>query len=989
MFLKRYHRGLDVLHEGTEKKRSYFIPYSSMTTARTNKREESEQFTLLNGEWKFKWFAADYLVQKDDVGTAVDVSSYDDIEVPCCWQIYTERKNDVPLYSNLEYPFPTDPPHVPVDDPCGIYYKSVDIRKNGGRKYFLNFEGVSSSFYLYINGKYVGYSQVSHSTSEFDITDYITDGENKFTVVVIKWCDGSYLEDQDFFRLSGIFRDVYILERPSDHIRDFTVKTTLNDDFSRAEIEIVCEKNMKIHAEYENFTVSGSKISVDKPRLWSAESPALYTIYLEYNGEIIPVKIGIRKCEIDGRVFKINGKRVCFHGVNRHDNDPETGYYLTYEKLERDVKLIKDANCDMVRTSHYPNDPRFVELCNEYGLYLVDEADLETHGMGYDDVDNWDWTRWSALSNSPDWTASYIDRAECLYERDKNQPSVVMWSLGNESGCGVNHRRMANFIREKDPSAIIHYENSHKEFKAIPEGECFADVSDVESRMYASVPYIEEYLKDETNTKPFFMCEYVDSMTTGDVYDYMKFEDDFEGFAGGCVWEFSDHALLDRQKNDGYLYGGDYGDEPNNSYGCVDGVVFPDRTPRPGYFDVKKCYEPFKMSLENGNLSVFNRRSFVDLSDLYLDCTVKSNGTLLKEFTLDLSVEPKCTEVFEDILHGEDYSSQPNCFFTAEARRKSDDFSVGFYQKELGKTFSNDIGVGKYENACFTEGDMFYRVSYDYNELTYKINKNTGLVDSISAGGREILDDNIKFDISRAKNYHSGSFSLWEKRNFDKVKMNVYDVRPVPGDEIRLAVDYSLGSFMTPPFVRGTLYYTFLPTGELLLDTDGTVLEKCPLLPHLGFKIVLDKSFDRVKYFGLCDRESYPDRYKSCRFDMCETTTEKMFTHYIKPQENGNRFLTRFGEISDGQIKIAFASTRQNTSFSFKALPYSSDDEMNAAHDTELPEIKNTYLNLDYKVNSISEDENLDVPKNSRNFGDKEFSFGFRIKITRGDKNEN
>lgn len=998
MFFKEYHKSLETLHFGTEKPRAYYIPFSSKSSALNGKREASELFTLLSGEWKFKFFKSFEDLTEDIIAADMSLDALDDITVPKCWQTYTDRDYDKPLYSNLEYPFPIDPPHVPNANPCGVYFKDIDLKKES-KKYYINFEGVASCFYLFVNGEFVGYSQVSHSTSEFDITEKLVNGKNRICVIVVKWCDGSYLEDQDHFKISGIFRDVYILTRNENHIKDIEIKTQLDESLTHCDISISAEN--AANAKYELLDADGkcvaagefdgekAAISLDKPHLWNAEQPYLYTLLISGADEVIPFMLGVKRVEIKDKKFLINGKREILRGVNRHDNDPLTGYYLTPEKMERDIFLIKRANCNTIRTSHYPNDPRFYEMCSKYGIYTVDEADLETHGMGYEVEGEWDWPRWSSLSNGADWKEAYIDRARLLYERDKNSPCVIMWSLGNESGCGVNHRAMAGYIRERNADAIIHYENSHLEFtgtaKGVPEGEDYSDISDVESRMYAGVEYIEKYLNNPEYTKPFFMCEYVCSMSTGDVYDYFKFAYDYDNFSGGCIWEFSDHAIGVEQEDGSvhYCYGGDFKDQPNNGICCIDGLVYPDRSPRPGYYDMKKVYEPFKGSFENGVLTLKNFKRFTSLNDLYAEWTVAENGNVIKQGTItSLDVQPESTKSFE--LFNDDFSGRKNCFLTLSFKQKESTpwaekgYEVGFLQYELG-VFCSELTVASDDSLCIDECDRYIVIKANGTEACF--DKKYGKLVSLKKDGTDIITSSAEFDLWRAPCYNGGSKGRWYLERFERIKQMTYtcNVSEKSKDMVVIDVELALGAHSAPPVIKMSAKWSFLKDGTFNLECKGKIRENAPLLPHFGLKLMMPVEFENVSYFGLGEKESYPDRYRPFKFGSYETTATDMYEHYVRPQECGNRFNTRYAEISNGDgIGLKFASLGSEP-FCFKALHYTADEMIEAAHDFELPEITKTVLNIDWKVNAISENGSVDIPKFSRNFGQKDIDFGFRI----------
>lgn len=993
-----FHKSLETLHYRTEAPRSYFIPYSDRASALSGRRESSSEFTLLSGEWRFKYFGSFEDLRDEITSAQCDTSAFDKITVPSCWQTSFGKGYDVPLYSNLRYPFPVDPPFVPAENPTGVYFRDVKLTPEAGRRCYINFEGVSSCFYLFVNGTFCGYSQVSHSTGEFDITDKIINGANRFTVIVPKWCDGTYLEDQDFFRLSGIFRDVYLLTRPADNLSDLFIRQSFNDDYSACTLSLEALFRGTAQAEYELLSLGGATLSrgalsektditVNSPALWNAEEPFLYTLLVFCGGEVIPFEIGLSHAQIKDGVFLLNGSRVVFRGVNRHDNNPDTGYALSEEELIRDIRLIKQANCNAVRTSHYPNDPRFPVLCARYGIYLVDEADLETHGMGYNTEREWDWTRWSLLSSSPEWRESYIDRARLLFERDKNSPAVLMWSLGNESGAGVNHRAMAQYIRSRKPDAIIHYENTHREFKAIPDGEDFSDVSDVESRMYAGVGYIESYLNDARNKKPFFMCEYVCSMSTGDVYDYFRFADEYSNFAGGCIWEFADHAI-NVPAPDGsarYYYGGDFGDDPNDGICCIDGLVYPDRSPRPGYYDMKKVYEPFRGSFSGGSVTVKNVRDFASLSDLYISWDVSADGELLKNGRIDDADIPSGGDKTYRLFEGGAFSERENCFLTLSFRYAQcmpfadKDSEAGFLQFELGKSYKKpSLKAGAVD---YTDDGRL--VTVNSGDCVYTVDKLLGKITDIKVNGTTVIYSPVELDIYRAPAYNGGSKGEWQLWRFDSINQHTYStvITENPDGTVEIAADISLGSASRPPVIRLRAVYTFDCVGSFTVHLCGSVSQEAPLLPHLGLKLILSGEFSDVKYFGLGETETYPDRYRAARYGMYEKSVPDMLEHYIRPQENANRFGTRKLLLSSCDCFLAVSSL-SHPDFSFKALPYDTAEIIGSQHDFDLDApYDKTVLNIDWKVNAISENGELDVPKNSRNLGDKSFDFEFIFSI--------
>jgi len=581
-----YHKDLSVLHVGCEAPRAYFIPYHSEDAARADNRASSRYFKSLCGEWKFRFFpsVAELCGLTEEELTA---DGADTLSVPMNWQMETERGYDAPQYTNVNYPFPVNPPHVPAENPCGLYEREFTLPEWAAREkaVYLNFEGVDSCFYLWVNGTFAAYSQVSHMTSEIDITALVRPGKNALRVLVLKWCDGSYLEDQDMWRLSGIFREVYLLYRDKACIRDVFVRTSLSDDFSTGSFRLEIDKTGEVPVRMKLLDPAGTVVAEGPAEdntviglsdvfLWSDERPDLYTLLLYAGSEVLRFGCGLRRVEVKNRTVLINGKKVKAKGVNRHDSHPLLGHATPYSHMERDLLLLKAHNVNMVRTSHYPNDPRFLTLCDRLGLYVCDEADLETHGMS---ADNWD-----RLTDSEDWTEAYLDRAQRMLERDKNHPSIIMWSVGNESGVGQNHRAMAEYYKKRDGSRLVHSEDISRRlsrnFTAEDEAtrkDVVCDYIDIDSRMYPTLDdCLTNYIYNKNAAHPLFLCEYSHAMgnSPGDLRAYWDAIRAHDEFFGGCVWEYTDHSVavtapggVDKYQHPAYTYGGDFGTPPTTA----------------------------------------------------------------------------------------------------------------------------------------------------------------------------------------------------------------------------------------------------------------------------------------------------------------------------------------------------------------------------------------------------------------------------------------
>ena len=999
MKFKPYHKSLEDLHIGTESPRAYFIPYDNLEDALSGDRNKSYYLTNLCGnDWSFKFFES-----FEDLDDSYFTADFDNkalplVKVPGNIQLYEGVEHDSPLYSNLKYPFPTDPPFVPDENPCSLFIKEFDVSAEMlERDNIITFEGVGSCFYLLINGEFVGYSQVHHCTSEFDISKYLVEGKNRITVLVVKWCDGSYLEDQDYFRLSGIFREVYILSRNKNRLKDAYIRKSFNEDYSLATLTVECDLVGNASVLYGLASPKGDVIAngesangsftieIENPLMWNDEAPYVYNLFLTVEDEIIPFQIGLSEFKIADKKLLINGKAAKLRGINRHDSSLN-GYVVTVEEMVEDLLLLKRANVNCIRTSHYPNDPRFLDLCEALGFYIVDEADIETHGMGFNTDADWDWFRWSMLSTIDEWEAAYVDRAARLFERDKNHGCVIMWSLGNESGCGKNHRAMRSYIKSRNENAIVHYENAHLEFKAVPEGECFKDISDVESRMYPAYEYSKEYLESDEYTKPFYMCEYVCSTTTGDVYDFWELVDKYDNFCGGCIWELTDHAINipDENGNPRFYYGGDFGDFPNDGICCLDGLVFPDRTLRPGYFDMKKVYEPFRGSYENGELTVKSVRYFTDLSDLSLKWKLTSNDKVLAEGEINtLHIAPLESASYK-LFDEKDYDLSGDCFITATIHQKNDTpwaekgYELGFLQFEIEAEKAEAVRDG---NAVeLNETDRYAIITCGNVEYTF--DKPYGRLCSVKKDGKEFLQAPVKFKMWHAPTYNRGSVDEWYANHLHCISQKTYFTNVEYSDnKVLIYSEIALGGPANPPILKGKLTHIFNGDGSVDIGLWGEIRENAPLIPRLGLELLMNEEFEDIRYFGLGEVETYPDRYKAGRYGDYELTVTDNFVHFIRPQENSSHFKTRRATVGtkggNGLFVTGFNGAEE---FSFNASHCSAEQLTEKKHDFELEQEPYTIFNIDARFNAFSEDPQLNNDENNRLFDEKELSFSFNIK---------
>lgn len=995
--IQAYHKSLQHLHVGTLAPRAYFIPYGTPETAQRGLRDISDRFTNLCGQWDFKFFESFEDVDEELCRAGLDGVLHEKMTVPMCWQNCVDRGYDTPLYVDQEYPFHFDPPFVADENPCGLY--SRHFARPAGEKLYLNFEGVSSCFYIWVNGLFVGYSQVSHASSEFDITAFARDGDNLLTVLVIKWCDGTYLEDQDFFRLSGIFREVYLLARPKIHLQDFYVRQNVSPDLSAAEICVELTKPEELSVQWRLVAPDGHVVAtgqtaeasfsaqIPQPALWSDETPWLYSLQLTAGGEHIVSMTALRRIEIVGGVVLINGAKVKMRGINRHDTHPTLGYATPPEHMLRDLQLLKQANVNAIRTSHYPNDPRFLEYCDRFGFMVVNEADLETHGAGFEFRGDaykgaWSFERWSgAMSDNPDWEESYVDRAALLFERDKNRGCVVMWSLGNESGIGNNHRAMRRYIKNRMPDALIHYENSYIEFQHKPRNESFDDVSDVESRMYASPDYIEKYFDEHLSDKPFYLCEYVDSMSTGHVFENWELVEKYDGFFGAHIWEFADHAI--DLGGGRYAYGGDFGELPNSYVSCVDGLVHPNRSPRPGYYDMKKVYQPWSSSYKNGAVTITSRRKFVSLNDLALEWKLECDGRIRASGreTLDIAPgESKTYTLFDEaVACGDGFLTL--CFVTRqETELVPLGFEQGFDQFRVCQAAAR-AAVPDGPVPVLEEDGRYLRVRV--GNTVYSYDRAYGRLFSILENGRELLASPIGLCIYRPGTYNDRTpffkTHLWFHAAFQKT-FGVNTVVEADGS-VLISAQVGFGAPAAPTLIRGTACWRFGRDGSACFTFHGNWREQVDKLPKIGLEFKMPAGFEYAQYYGHGPFEAYVDRRRSSKVGRYEATVTDLYEPYVKPQECSSHYGTLWASVADEQGRgLLFAPFGEGSELCFKALHFTNQQLDETAHSWQLQSLAETVVSLDYRYSALASSDRIAAKEPDYYLDEKELRFGFRIK---------
>ena len=1007
MNLPKYFEDPQKLHIGTEENRSYYIPFSSAEEALLGDREMSDRFLPLMGLWGFRYYDSVYDLPDNVYEEYV---ADDEIPVPSVWQMHGYDRHQ---YTNVNYPFPYDPPYVPDDNPCGVYQRTFEIGEKGSDRYYLNFEGVDSCFYVWINGQFVGYSQVSHSTSEFDVTDVLSEGDNDITVAVLKWSDGSYLEDQDKLRMSGIFRDVYLLIRPQTHIRDFFVHTELDSAYKNGSLTVdveyagrkgMCSASLfSPEGEFlQSAPVQEGKVCFDVKNvtLWNAESPKQYTLLLSGEEEHIAQKIGFRKIEVRDGVLLLNGQKIKFRGVNRHDSDPFTGYTISEEQAMQDLILMKEHNINAIRTSHYPNAPWFPQLCSEYGFYMIAEADLESHGStsiigGDPDPAKWreNWLdKYSLIAMDERFEKANLDRQQRNVIRDKNNAAVLIWSLGNEAGSGVNFEKSGRWVKEYDPSRLTHYERAHDD-PTYHQGDF--SMIDLYSRMYPPTEEIDEYFEKKPYNKPYILCEFIHAMGNGpgDAEDYWQCMQRHDGFCGGFVWEWCDHSVYMGTTEDGkpkYYYGGDFGEFPHDGNFCMDGLVYPDRTVSESLLEYKNVIRPVRAKLvsksaDSIRVRLTNYFDFTDLKDALSGyCEIIRDGEVLKSFLLPETSCAPHKSVSIDLPAGVPDSG--DCYLNLFYIQRNDDLlteagrEMGFDQLKLREGDFRLEKLSSDKAPEITEDDRELRITGDH--FCYVFDKRRGEWTSLAKNNRERLAAPLAFNIWRAPTDNDRNIRLaWEKCGYDRALPKVYSVKAKTAEDLaQIKVKMSLAPIYLQPILQLEVVYLISGTGEMDISVKAV---KDPAmtwdLPRFGLRAQLKKSMDQAEYYGYGPEESYIDKRQASRMGLFETTARENHEPYLKPQETGSHYGTRYARVTDRYgcgLKVTGAAP-----FSFCVSRYTQEELTQKKHAFELKEAQGIPVYFDYKVNGIGSNSCGPRLKKEYRFDEEKFSFALRLEL--------
>lgn len=1006
MIVPRYYEELDFLHENTMPPRAYYIPASHRMEDLVEHREASDRLQLLNGMWKFRYFESIYDVKDAFYESGYDTSGFDEIPVPGVWQV---AGYDTHQYTNIRYPFPFDPPYVPQDIPCGAYVHTFSYAKDKkAPKVYLNFEGVDSCFYVWVNGVYTGYSQVSHATSEFDVTDVIEEGENTIAVLVLKWCDGSYLEDQDKFRMSGIFRDVYLLKRPEKAVQDYRITTEIAETCAKITLDISYYQETPVTVSVEDAAgnvVAQTEISkagtvtleIANPELWNTEHPYLYTLILQNADETIEDAIALRTVAIQERVLYFNGQAIKLRGVNRHDSDPVTGFTVDVAKIRKDLVLMKEHNFNAIRSSHYPNAPYFYQMCDRYGFLVCDEADIEAHGpfMLYrkEDTDYNRFKKWNEkIADDPAWEQAILDRVKRMVARDKNRFCIIFWSMGNESAYGCNFEKALAWTKKYDPSRITQYESAR--YRNYDVTYDYSNL-DLYSRMYPALSEIEEYLEKD-GSKPFLLVEYCHSMGNGpgDLEDYFQIIQKDARMCGGFVWEWCDHAIAHGQAENGktkYYYGGDHGETIHDGNFCMDGLVYPDRTPHTGLLEYKNVYRPVRVvsyDEKTGRLVLHNYMDFDDISD-YADILyeITVDGLCVQKGVLDeVSIAPHSDGVMTLKL---DIPQSGKVYLKLRYQLKKElpllpaKHELGFDEVLLANVDGRNQTAVKWlaeaeEKNEISVSETDTEITLKASDFTYAISKRTGLFTKLQYAGRDYLNHPMELNIWRAPTDNDMYIrAKWENAHFHEAYTRAYKVETIQ-NQYGVIVMSHVG--VVAPTVQKILDVELVwkveSSGRITASMEVSKDAEFPELPRFGVRVFFNKNLSEASYYGMGPQESYRDKHRAASHGLYRSAVKDLHEDYIMPQENGSHFDCDYVELYNGRYGIAAVS---ETPFSFQASNYTQEMLAQAKHNYELEESDSTVLCIDYALNGIGSNSCGPEVLAAYRFDEKEFQFGFTL----------
>ena len=1005
--IKNIHNNFSVFEKNKLTPRAYAVAYSSYEalsgTCFKKERYSSDMVTVLSGEWNFKFYKS-----IKDVPDRLDTAKtrFDTVTIPSDWQRTGYQE---PVYLNCPYEIKTIAPSVPEDMPVGIYRKTVTIDKLSA-KHIISFLGVSNNLSLYVNGRFVGYSEGSHNTAEFDITSLLTEGVNEIVAVVFKWCNGTFLECQDMFRENGIFRDVLLYNYPENYIYDFeavtekskkgynlTVKTVLGDNKDCKVLARIYDKEKSLLAEKEVCSEEEITFESLDVQEWNAEIPVCYALYLTVirdGKESMTVRhfIGFRTIEIKDGVFYFNARPIKVKGVNHHDTDLHKGYSMSLEDMERDIRLMKELNVNGVRTSHYPPDPYFITLCDINGLYVIDEADIETHGCGemFDNIDK--------ISHDLKWAKHYVDRVKRMYFRDRSHPSIIMWSLGNEAGGYKCQDRCYKFLKSTGTPIPVHYEGvvRNKRFHYDVISEMYTSTEEIEAMINGKrIREYEDkkYLCREYSKYPFYLCEYAHAMGVGpgNLEEYWELFYKWDNSMGGCIWEWADHAVYhgpdDKKYKYMYTYGGDHGEKQHDGHFCVDGLMYADRRLHTGAKCMKVVYRPVRAEYKGDGVFTFtNTNRFRNSSYITAKYDYQVNGisTASGEIALDIdamkSIDVSLPEV--KIIDGAD------CYINFIYTDKETGLEIALEQVELAASDCEyDIEIGSKISAESENGIL--TVIYDNGKATF--DGTTGELTSYTVNGKELLNLNTKESKGINLNLYRALIDndarmrdAWAEGGLDKLKKKLEEFW-ISVDDGEIAVE----ALYTMNFRRKAMYcwyikYTISSLGAMEIQTSLKALSPDAVkdVPRFGVTIELDRSFDTAEYFGRGEAENMPDFKAQSPIGIYSAKVADMYEPYVFPQENGMHCDTRWLKLSDGENTFAVYG---DAPFNFSVHHQTQSAINKAQHQEDLKDMNTTFLTLDGYTRGIGSSScGPDTREEFRLDASKLMEFSFTIIPTKG-----
>lgn len=956
----------------------------------------------LNGNWKFHYTNNLDGIIPGFYSEKFNVSSWDSINVPGHIQL---QGYDKPHYVNTMYPWDgheaITPPQIPKEyNPVGSYIRDFDVDKNTvGSPLFICFQGVETAFYIWVNGEFIGYSEDSFTPSEFDLTGHVKEGKNRLAVMVVKYSTGSWLEDQDFWRFSGIFRDVYLYTIPKTHIKDMFIKTKLENHYKdsnlKIEVKLQGDLNCRLKSTLRdnennsileivkeiNNTEETIEGNINNVKLWSAEEPTLYTLTIEVINnktneiyEVVTEKVGFREFKIINNIMHINGKRIIFKGVNRHEFSCYNGRYVSKEEMIWDVKNIKQNNMNAVRTSHYPNQSYFYELCDEYGLYLIDEANLETHGT---------WQKLGAVKpdyvvpeSRPEWLNIVIDRAEAVLERDKNHPSIVIWSCGNEAYGGKNIYEMSQYFRNRDDSRLVHYEG-------IFHNRTFDETSDIESRMYSKVVDVEEYLNNNPK-KPFVLCEYTHSMgnSNGGMHKYIELEDKYPMYQGGFIWDYIDQGLMtkDIYGKDYLAVGGDFGDRPTDYNFCVNGIVYADRKETPKMQEVKFNYRSIDLNVSKDCALISNRNLFISTKNYEVVASLLKNGEEVEKEKYSININPgEKSEIKFNFksnnMESAEYIINVAVVLKEDAiwAKKGHEISFGQY---IYKITGDEVEI--LEKIKVSDSDCNFGVKGEHFHVIYS--KSYGSMISYKYKGKEFIDTPLKVNFWHAltdnDNGNKMGFRCSEWKGAS-LYQNVKNIE-ITYDDYKATIVYTY-ALPTSKESECKVSYTTYGNGKVDVNMDYKGVEGLSDMLDFGMIFKIPSTYENIKWYGYGKEENYCDRNKGARLGIFETKVCDNVSKYVTPQECGNRTGVRYAKVLDNQ---GFGLEISGNEIDFSALPYTPHELENAFHHYDLPKIYHTVIRASLMQIGVGGDDSWGARPHEEYLlkSNKDMNFTFTLK---------